>query len=63
MVKTSNKSKNKMVPPMDDKGLKLPTPTDKPEDTLDQSNDFERFVGTVRAYISKEKTCPHYSKH
>ena len=53
--KKSSKKPNANANAKEDKKLKLPNPTDKPAATLNQANDFERFVGTVRAYISQEK--------
>ena len=35
--------------------LKLENYAIKPEATLDQAADYERFIGAVRTYISKEK--------
>ena len=42
--KRSSKKHNANANAKDDKKLKLPTPTDKPEATLDQANDYERLL-------------------
>ena len=53
--KRGAKKSNANANAKDDKKLKLPNPTDKPEATLNQAADFERFTGAMKAYISKEK--------
>ena len=53
--KRGAKKSNSDANAKDDKKLKLPNPIDKPQATLDQAADFERFSGAMKAYISKEK--------
>ena len=59
--KRSCKKHNANANAKDDKKLKLPTPTDKPEATLDQANDYERFVGNNSSVIRRCATI--YSSH